>query len=279
MKNRQAFLTFAPCLALLCLLWLCWDFVEDLLSHAPTILYWLAALTLLPLVFHLASWSSSRWQKPQHPYCVVMPLGLFLVVLSFSFSSIGEKVAMRIPFLCKVSTWLVIKPDRPGSSGSEAYFGFSANGRGNASSYEFSLVTVSYKGSSRKDDLYVLLPRWNGFYINSYTAYFPVTLEKVAEYVQRNDDFPERDAKAIADELWAVLHDLAERRNMPPFVYRGWQQPGERIVYWVPVNNSFLATVVLCLPVLLVISWLLAARYSRLIKEPHDVRPSKREID
>src|SRR5262249_44721953 len=110
-------------------------------------------------------------------------------------------------------------------------------------------------------------------YINSYTTYFPVTREKVLEYVQGSDDFPEGDAESITDELWTVLHDLAAHRNMPPIVYRGWGLQGRRSVYGVRRRNVYLGTAVLCIPVLLVASWLLVGWYTRSIQGQSNARP------
>lgn len=277
MRIRHTILTVAPSLAVLGLIWALWEGIEAFAIYTPIYTHqWLvgiALLALLPLGFQLVRWGATRGRKIPHPFGVVVPFGLLLVLPLWSA---GEKIASWCPALCEVSTSLKVKPKRPGKFGPSASFSAGTSGQGNPSSYQFSLVTLiytMYPSERRKDDLYVLIPRWEGFYINSYPTYFPVTRDTILEYVEGSDDFPEGEAVQIADELWAMLNDLAVQRNMPPLVYRGWDHPGPRIVYWVPSRNIYLATAALCIPVLLVVSWLLAGWYTRYIQPERDTRP------
>jgi hypothetical protein len=272
MRIGHTILTLAPSLAALGLVWVQWDMVEVFAIYTPPLLIGIALLALLPLGVQLVRWRSAGGPGIPHPFGIVLPLGLLLVLPMWP---VGERVASWCPALCEVSTFVEVKPKRPGKFGPSASFSAGATGQGNPSSYQFSLVTIIYTTSERrKDDLYVLLPGWEGFYINSYTTHFPVTREKILEYVQGSDDFPEHDTEAIADELWTVLHDFAAQRKMPPFVYRDWD-PRHRIVYWVPGRNVYLATASLCIPILFVVSWLLAGWYARCIQRQQESRPPR----
>jgi hypothetical protein len=264
MRIGNTILTLAPSLAASGLAWVQWDMVEVSAIYCPLCLIGIALVTLLPLGVQLV-----RRTIP-HPFAIVLPLGLLLVLPMWP---VGERVASWFPALCEVSTSVDVKPGRPGKFGPTASFSAQASGQGNPSSYYFSLVTIIYTMKERrKDDLYVLLPRWEGFYMNSYTTYFPVTRDKILEYVQGSDDFTEHDTEAIADELWTVLHDFAAQRKMPPFVYREWE-PRTRIVYWVPRRNVYLVTASLCIPLLFVASWLLARWYAQRIQRQKESWP------
>lgn len=269
MRWVQTLVTVSPALAALTLGWCAWDFVEAFATYAPRWLIGVALLSLLPVVIQLLLWGLSAGRRVPHPFGVVLLLGL---VLMLPLWSTGERVASWFPSLCKVSTYDEIKPRRPGKSGPTTTFSAGASGWGNPRSFEFTAVTFIYTvppSERRKDDLYVLLPRWEGFYINSYTTHFPVTRDRVLEYVRGSDEFPPGEAEALADRLWDLLLRYAERRDIPAVVYRGFDEPPPRVVYWVPGAGIYLVTSLLCVPILLALSWLLASWHCRAVRGQH----------
>lgn len=266
MKLRQTIFTLVPALAALSFLWVCWDTFETFVIYGPRWLIVPAILVLMPLGVQFGLWCASEGRHIPRPFGIVLPLGLLLVLPLWP---VGESLASRCPALCEVAFSVEVEPKRPGKFGPDASFSVGATGRGNPSSYEFSLVTLVYTlyPNERREDLYIRLPQWDGFYINSYTTFFPVTKEKVFEHVQGTDDFPEGEAAAITDELWTVLRDLVDQRHMPPVVFREQDPAGPRVEYWVPRRNAYLVTACLCVPILLGVSWLLARRYGHFIQD------------
>jgi hypothetical protein len=170
------------------------------------------------------------------------------------------------------------KPTRPGKLDPTASFFVQASGNGNPGSYEFSLVVLHYSGR-RKQGLNVRLPQMEGCYTNSYTTSFPVTEEVLLKFVQDRDDFPNGEAAAITEQLWTVLHNLVDHNNMPTMVYNEWNQLVPRITYWVPVRNIYLATVALCVAILLGASFLLARWYCRFLQNQRDPNVSEPNLE
>jgi hypothetical protein len=253
MRWSQTLATLAPTVVLFGLIWCCRTEVYGILIYAPAVLLIIPVLSLLPLIVQVAWQSLNEVSKPPRPFAIVLPLGVLLLVLLLPAA---ERVARAIPWLCVAQTHGEVKPDRPGKSAPAGRFLLGANGWGNTLSYEFQMVTVVYAFKDRRfDDLYVDLPRWQGHYTNSYTTDFPLTREKLAEYVRRSDDFPAGEAEAVADKMWELLLKYKERRDIPPF---GATDSPSR--YWVPPENVYLASVLLSIPLLFALSWFLVTR-------------------
>lgn len=268
MRVKHTIQTIAPSLALLCLIWASWKVIEEVLMYAPLLLCLTAALTLVPLGVQIARWDPADGRQAIHPFGLLLPITLVLIVLLWPY---GELTAKQLPSLCEASVGFEIVPERPGKLAPAAKFILGASGRGNLRYQEFSNATIIYTNLQRDTDLNVLLPDWQGFYSNSYTTHFPVTRERLLEYARKSDDFPEGEAVSIANQIWARLNDIKEKRNLPKIVYRGWDEPMPSIVYWVPYNGAYLMTAALCVPVLILVSGLLACCYEPRIK-PRNVK-------
>jgi hypothetical protein len=260
MRSIQTLATATPALALLGLIWLGWREVEACLIYAPAFLLVIPVLSLLPLIALLVWQSRAEVTKPPHPFAVVLPAGVLLVVLLLP---VGARVASAIPWFCVAQSFDEVKPDRPGKAGPEGRFILDAHGWGNSFSYEFRLVTVMYAVRDRRfDDLYVRLPEWQCHYTNSYTTNVPLTRGKLVEYVERSDDFPPGVAEAVADKMWELLRNYKERRDIPP-MGDGTAGPNRASRSWLRGENVYLAAALLSTPLLLTLSWFLSGRHRR----------------
>ncbi len=262
MRWEQPFLTVTPAVAFLGLILLGWDVVETFAMYAPTWLLWIPLVCLLPLSIHICRWVWSSGKKVPHPFGILLPVGLVIV---FPLWFAGERLAREIPGFCSLGTGYEVKPLRPGKVDPTATFSVGALGWGNSHYFEFTLVTFRYASAHCDDDLYVSLPQWHGHYTDTYTTNFPVTREKVLEYVRQCDEFPPGDAEVLADQLWELLQKYQEKRDMPPIVYGSDRLPeGQpQIIYSVSGRAIYGVTLLLAVPILIIVAWFLAGWYCR----------------
>jgi hypothetical protein len=257
--------TLAPSLIPLFLVYLLWSAVEEV----PGVAVFVFLFSLLPLLIQLCWWGLRQTQQGDsgtsplpHPFGFVLPLGLPLVL---PLEPVGEAVARNVPSLCRTVAGEQVMTSRPGSPTQKASFFVHFHGWGNQQSFEMTAAVIVYTGEGKKaDDLYVHLPGMQGHYTNSYTTFFPVTREVVANYVRGSDDFSPNEVEAVSGELWDLLNRYAEKRDMPPMTDHFLQDGEEpRIVSYPPASTVYLCSCLLAVATLAVPSWLLARRYCR----------------
>jgi hypothetical protein len=257
--------TLAPSLIPLFAVYLMWSAVEEV----PGVAVFVFLLSLLPLLVQLCWWGCRHNQQgnsgtvlPPHPFGLVLPLGLLLVL---PLGPVGEAVARQVPSLCRTVAGEQVMTSRPGRHTQKASFFVHFHGWGNPQSFEMTAAVIVYTGEGKKvDALYVHLPGMEGHYTNSYTTFFPVKREVVADFVRQSDDFPPHEVEVVSGELWDLLNRYAEKRDMPPMTDHFLQDGEEpRIVSYPPASTVFLSSCFLSIPILTVASWLLARRYCR----------------
>jgi hypothetical protein len=254
--------TLAPSLGLLFLVYT----TREIEEVVPSYRIFLGLFAFIPLMVQFCLWSFRKaGRRPLHPYGLVLALSLPLVAL---LGPVAEWTARRFPSLCVTVGGEKVTTDRPGRNSSKAIFYVGIHGWGNPQSFEMNSASIHYSGVHGKfyDALNVELPGMRGFYTNSRPATFPVTQATVLDYVRRSDEFRPGQAETIAAELWEILNRYAEKRGLPPMVDRFYESDEPRIVYYVRPDTRSLASCLLALPLLAIISWGLSLWYVRRVR-------------
>jgi hypothetical protein len=237
------------------------------MAYGPQVAVFVFLLSLLPLIVQLGWWGFRHTQEgnsgtvlPPHPFGVVLPLGLLLVLPLWP---VGASLARHVPSLCQTVAGERVMTSRPAGPTRKASFFVNFHGWGIPQSFEMTSAVVVYTGDKRFDDLYVHLPDMQGHYTNTYTTFFTVTREGVADYVRRSDDFSPEEVETVSGQLWELLNKYAEKRDLPPMTDHFPEGDGPRIVYYVPASTTYVASAFLSILLLTVPSWLLARGYYR----------------
>jgi hypothetical protein len=193
---------------------------------------------------------------------MVLPLALLLLVPLWP---LAEWVAKQIPALGLIVTGVRVNTERPGKYSPQASFYTTFHGWGNPHRFEITSAVIVYSGVHKQfDDLYVRLPRMQGRYTSSPPGVlFPVSRQVVLDYVRRSDDFQPGEAETFANELWGLLHQYVEKRDLPPMINYFNQGPEPRIVWYVEDDTILGVACLLAILPLLLVSWVLARRYVR----------------
>ncbi|HTU92167.1 MAG TPA: hypothetical protein VMF69_18945 [Gemmataceae bacterium] len=228
---------------------------------APEFVVFVFLASLLPLLvqfglwtFHQSAETRTITSRPWHPFGVILPLALLLIV---PFLAVAEGAAKQVPCLCEVVAGEKVPTDKDSS------FAVHVRGWGNARSFEFTGGMVIYTGQRRFEDLYFAFPEMRGHWTNSYTTFFPVTRSVVADYVRRSDDFSAEQAEKLADRLWDTINRYAERRDLPPMTDQFGGGNGPRIESYVQATTVYLVSCLFSLLVSAFISWPLVYWYAR----------------
>jgi hypothetical protein len=256
--------TIAPSLILLLTVYQLWSVVEEL----PQFAVFVFLLSLLPIIAQLCLWvyRQSRQDRsgaimPPHPFGLVLPLALLLIIPLWP---VGEWAARQAPAVCEITAYEDVPARRPEPSARNASFSVQVSGWGNPQSFGFTWGVIVYTGERRWfEDMYFDLPRRRGHWTNSYTTFFPLTHDVVGEYVRRSADLPPEEVEAVTGQLWETLNRYTDRRDLPPMTDHFVTGEEPRIIYYVPASTTYLSSCILAVFPLTVGSWVLARRYHR----------------
>jgi hypothetical protein len=241
------------------------------LEYGPWLAIVVFVFSLLPLLvqiairgYELAPSPDSSTSRPIHPFGIVLPLSVMVV---FPLLPLGEFIAKHVPCLCQtVAGEHILTSRKVGDR--QISFVVHFYGWGNSKSFRFTSAVIVYTGESQRgEDLYVRLGDRRGHFTNSYTSYFVVTEDEIAEFVRSHGEFAEQEVERITDELWALLDRYSQNRDMPPVINDFHQGSEPRIVSYVPPRTSYLVAALLSLLATTTLSWFLARRYCRKVAE------------
>ncbi len=273
MIAKHTALTFFPSLAFLGFVGTYWQLTE----WYPTALPIFFGLAFVPLIIQAVvvliaaaavGVSSLRQEKHEerrpfcwHPFGILIPIGFLLLAPCWP---LGGAIAARIPSMCYLVAGEDVTTSRTDSHGGNARFHMTFRGWGNPQQSAITHLHFVYTGKQRKIyDLNVNLPGMSGYYDEAYNVRFPVTPERVLEYVTRMDDFDPAEAEAIKNQIWKYVRQYADGVDLPPIERLDGPSERRRMAYSIfgPTVYPF-AVMVESLPLLL-ISWLLARWYCR----------------
>jgi len=268
MIAKHTTLVFLPCLVFLGFVGLNWQTIE----WYPTSLPMFIGLAFVPLIIQavgqlivgtVSGLTSQREQRPfcWHPFGIVIPLGFLFLGLCWP---LAEALVARIPSMCHLAACEDVATSRRALHGGNANFHMTFRGWGNRRNSAITHLHFVYTGKERKaHDLNVNLPEMDGYYDEAYSVRFPVTPERVLEYVTSMDDFDPAEAEAIKNQIWKYVRQYADGVDLPPIERFDGPSDRRRMVYFVfgPKIYPF-SVMIACLP-LLCVSWLLARWYCR----------------
>lgn len=242
----------------------------------PSCVWGLVCLSCVPLFLGLGAWlirmdkpsastagdnrQGDAPPRPIHPATLILPLSVLLLFLCWP---LGEVIASCIPPCCEVVARETTK--QSAQAGFKAPFWVRASGWGNPHWHRFQLVEIHYwvhPNVRRHRGLTVILPEMSGYHVDEYPLRFPVTREKILEYVRENEDFTPEGAAVMAEELWAALRKYSELRHLPPMTYGiPSADSHEPLVYFVTHQGNYLGSSALVVLLISLPSFFLARWY------------------